>query len=280
MWACEVTHPTKAASRAQKGIADVPQRAIGMTMAYEEEHDYEEYQEHERSVRTFPIGVTVTGADDETAAHSLIRLALDFDFVEIGVLHSREEEGKPCYPSEKWRRRLERAARDNKVRLSAHLRGSFAADYMLGKLPSNFSGVPAYSYSRIQIDDCDLRGIVSMKVEQRHEAIIQSAMSPDMVAHAISSRPMDRLSILHRVSASAKMPRPQDVPRGVRMGLSLKIDKASLTRTLMDIPEGISWIEIGDDRVGFRGTFDTSRVRGILDDIKRHYAEASKRQNR
>lgn len=47
--------------------------------------------------------VTITGADDAVPVEALVAMALEFPFVEWGVLHSKMREGTRRYPGPPWR---------------------------------------------------------------------------------------------------------------------------------------------------------------------------------
>jgi phosphoribosylanthranilate isomerase len=78
--------------------------------------------------------VTITGADDDIHPIDLVPLADKYPFVEFGILFSKDRQGSPRYPSEKWLIELFKVLhlykyeRKKSIAVSAHLCGSYVTE--------------------------------------------------------------------------------------------------------------------------------------------------------
>lgn len=79
--------------------------------------------------------VTMTGADDGVNQEDLFRISEKFQFVEWGILLSRNSRGGNRFPSLKWMNRLEALDKDFydfEMQYSGHLCGGFVREFLMG----------------------------------------------------------------------------------------------------------------------------------------------------
>lgn len=102
--------------------------------------------------------ITVTGADDSTRLDFLLEVARDFPMVEFGILCSKNNAGRPRFPSLKWLKELQAICqgdyRGYKVRpqLSCHLCGSWVREFCLKGDTSFLEVLPIDIFQRIQLN--------------------------------------------------------------------------------------------------------------------------------
>ena len=109
--------------------------------------------------------VTFTGADDKTPIHEIVELAKDFPFVEVGILVSATNEGKPRYPSREWQRRLRDAALDADIDVAMHICGLYSQEFFHAEhSPWERIGPVKHCARRIQINGAPSHA--SMRISQ------------------------------------------------------------------------------------------------------------------
>ena len=79
--------------------------------------------------------VTVTGADDSVYPHKLYELAVEFPFVEFGILLSRNAMGSTRFPSRDWLVSLVECCAGSGMDFSGHICGSWVKEILLGAWP-------------------------------------------------------------------------------------------------------------------------------------------------
>lgn len=99
--------------------------------------------------------LTFTGADDSVDPIDIIKLSKEFPLIEWGILRSIKREGQSRYPSQKWRTELKKTIESDSVdvKLSAHLCGRLARDFIDGNLDSLENDPNTQlSYRRVQVN--------------------------------------------------------------------------------------------------------------------------------
>ncbi len=114
--------------------------------------------------------ITLTGADDTISPLDLASISKDYPFVEWGILFSANKQGQNRYPSNSWLEKLDKSTNN----FSAHLCGSYARNYLIGKDSISVDG-----FKRVQLnispylnDSLDILKNTLSKINQ--EYIIQS----------------------------------------------------------------------------------------------------------
>lgn len=80
--------------------------------------------------------VTITGADGSISPEELVKLSIQYPFVEWGILVSSKRFGTNRFPSIEWLRQLRLLKLENpSMALSCHLCGQYVRDFCIGELP-------------------------------------------------------------------------------------------------------------------------------------------------
>lgn len=227
--------------------------------------------------------VTITGADDSVDPMALAVLSRKYPIVEWGILFSGGRTGTPRYPSSAWISELTRTwnLRPD-MRLSAHLCGEFARDWMaVGSLPLSVA-VRALGpdsvrpFQRVQINGLDPAKVNPHKIDMERglEVIFQvrglEAIRP---AEELALRMGGEVSLLFDPSGGKGL-RPRDWPaqRGmVAMGYAGGITPENVLATLVDLHAVIGyqpgghplWVDMGSG-VRTDDKFDLEKVESVL----------------
>lgn len=144
--------------------------------------------------------VTISGADDQVSPAAMAALSANYPFVEWGILFSQSREGQSRYPSKKWRDEVVKLARTKqRMRLSAHLCGSYARSFMDGEdraLIGDYSGV----FERVQVNGFDAASAASFIEKARSlsafEFILQAPNERALFACTWIASTIGRCSVL------------------------------------------------------------------------------------
>jgi N-(5'phosphoribosyl)anthranilate (PRA) isomerase len=101
--------------------------------------------------------VSISGADDAVDPVDLLRLSVEFPFVEWGILYSEKRQGTPRYPSAEWRENLIglmlNTVRGKSLHLALHLCGKASRDVFEGKESRWFARKDFHApYERVQLN--------------------------------------------------------------------------------------------------------------------------------
>jgi hypothetical protein len=76
--------------------------------------------------------VTITGADNSIDPAELVKLSIEFPFVEWAILYSQKRNGTFRFPTMQWFTDLSKAIAYNDVNLSLHLCGYYVRNFLKG----------------------------------------------------------------------------------------------------------------------------------------------------
>jgi hypothetical protein len=101
--------------------------------------------------------ISISGADDGVDPVDLLKLSVEFPFVEWGILYSEKRQGTPRYPSPEWRENLIglmlNTARGKNLHLALHLCGQAARDVFEGRPSRWFAKKDFHApYERVQLN--------------------------------------------------------------------------------------------------------------------------------
>ncbi len=92
--------------------------------------------QNSKTKKTMITRFTITGADNSIRPIELLKLSLQFPFVEWGILVSRKQFGNARFPSLVWLHELEQLKRDSvsgqALNLSCHLCGAIVRELLMG----------------------------------------------------------------------------------------------------------------------------------------------------
>lgn len=233
------------------------------------------------------IGVTISGADEEVDPNDLIKLSLQFPFVEWGILWSATRKGSARYPTENWMWQLARSVGRRPVRCAAHFCGLNARELRAGNDAWLLDMSPIFR--RVQIN-----GWEPMMHEPEHNDPLFDATGrhPDlefvlqvrdvghvhaawMDAHTIKGYGGPKASLLFDPSGGRGVAPTEwpHAPSGIRMGFAGGITPESIESVVhalrmrppfwLDMESGVRT----DDR------FDLEKVRAVLAAVAPHVVE-------
>lgn len=225
--------------------------------------------------------VTITGADDAVDPTSLALLSREFPFVEWGVLRSATREGTPRYPSEMWRRRLEKEAGGTEMALAAHLCGRLTRDTLGGD--QHWVQTVGAEYDRVQLNGFRVGAAVAAHVGRYGvEWILQAPDEPlvDEAAALAASLPRNdacRVSILWDPSGGRGVrgdtwPYP---PYGIPIGFAGGITPDNVSRVLSELAARRHqyWIDMESGVRDLSDAFDLAKVRDVLEQAREFVAD-------
>lgn len=101
--------------------------------------------------------VSISGADDGVDPVDLLRLSVEFPFVEWGILYSEKRHGTPRYPTAEWRENLIglmlNTSRGKNLHLALHLCGKASRDVFEGNESRWFARKDFHApYERVQLN--------------------------------------------------------------------------------------------------------------------------------
>jgi hypothetical protein len=101
--------------------------------------------------------VSISGADDAIDPIDLLRLSVEFPFVEWGILYSEKRQGTPRYPSAEWRENLIglllNTVKGKNLHLALHLCGKASRDVFEGRDSKWFARKDFHApYERVQLN--------------------------------------------------------------------------------------------------------------------------------
>jgi hypothetical protein len=214
-----------------------------------------------------PIGVTITGADDNVDPHELLNLTLSFPFVEWGILISPRRSGTPRYPTNDWRRRFARIVGPHDPNVSAHYCGRLARELVAGTFPL-FGLHPIFE--RVQINGFAPGNIEHIRrMERDVEFILQCGnMSrlPELVMDAVA---LGNTSILLDASGGRGVEAPTWArpTSTVKLGYAGGIGPENVTSVLDALGDGAPcWIDM-ESGVRTNDAFDIAKVRSVLEQV-------------
>lgn len=221
--------------------------------------------------------VTITGADESVAPRTLLELSDQFPFVEWGILHSSDRNGRcPRYPSPNWRAYLAQHQSQDARRfaLSLHVCGE-AARHVLAGIGDVLQLSPM-PFRRIQLNGYDGR------LQPRHicanpgwEWILQCQDAPlssaaDHLERFRAANPRAQVSALLDVSGGRGkvlnyFPEP---PKGLPVGYAGGIgpdNVVEIIERVCAIPgEAETWIDM-ESGVRTDDAFDIDKVWRVLE---------------
>lgn len=214
-----------------------------------------------------PIGVTITGADDNVDPQMLVDLSKEFPFVEWGILLSISREGTPRYPSNAWMDALGFLVGPDDAAISAHCCGRFARDIVAGRAAL---GGLSPMFCRAQINGYEPGATKHLgDADSDREIILQCGKLADLpllVADAIN---ICNASILldasegHNVEATS-WARPTAT---VKLGYAGGIGPHNVTAVLDQLGDGAPfWIDM-ESGVRTDDQFDLVKVRSVLEQV-------------
>ena len=148
--------------------------------------------------------VTITGADDSVNINSLVDLQKKYPFVEWGILFSLKNTSHDRYPSSDWLGRFFAFIFKEKLNVSAHLCGTFAKEFMLGKIShDSIANTLSHLFPRLQINfnfktsgEFDLEKVVEfLKTKEKNEFIFQYNKSNESVLKDFLTKEKDLKNI-------------------------------------------------------------------------------------
>jgi hypothetical protein len=227
------------------------------------------------------VGVTLTGADDDTDIDDLLDLSKDFPFVEWGILLSMSRVGTPRYPTSRWgHEAVDRFEAHGIANLSGHLCDKWARDLLAGatgcldELHTDELHTPAFR--RIQINGFDpkdpvhVENVIRLVADYDAQVILQTRSKDDLPRSLVLAAEFKHLHVLYDPSGGRGA--VQDAGSwpesflGVYMGFAGGIGPDNVGDVLDDIgdrPEPF-WIDMEsalrtDDR------FDIDKCRKVLE---------------
>src|SRR5574340_1612433 len=97
--------------------------------------------------------VTFTGADDSIDPKDLLKISIDYPFVEWGILVSRSQEGNYRFPSSDWMLDLIHKTKGYNINLSMHICGRWLNDIIKeGNMTCHPLWVFKNKFNRIQLN--------------------------------------------------------------------------------------------------------------------------------
>ena len=219
----------------------------------------------------YHIGVTITGADDQTNPLDLVALSDKYPFVEWGVLNSHQREGSSRYPREGWiRRLLEIKGRNTRVAL--HLCGERSRQVMGGEDKWFRPFLPGCG--RIQLNGYvsggDQRGLRRLSQVYRAQFVLQCRDESDLQMAANEAALMDDASVLwDRSGGHGKeefdWPR---TPAGCRLGFAGGIGPDNVLDVLKAIgPRDPFWIDMESGVRDANNSLHLGKVVQVLEQV-------------
>jgi hypothetical protein len=217
--------------------------------------------------------VTISGADDLVDPGRLAALAIEFPFVEWGILFSRKRAGEPRYPSDKWREWLQGVVKDVSMDLSAHFCGALARETLAGK--GLHAELLTGEYGRIQLNgfESETEGLLRIIEDNPgHEWILQvrdrrSLQEAEGVCVVMSTNDLADVSILWDASGGRGLrsawPSLQGFPVPVGLAGGIGPDNIeAVAREAAALPY-VAWIDM-ESGVRTNDVFDLDKVKSVL----------------
>lgn len=224
-------------------------------------------------IRTYPIGVTITGADDNTNPREMRALSEEFPFLEWGLLCSAKRAGTSRYPSSTWIdqhtfRWPERA------RFSAHLCGQYARETIAGHAFMEMELTLASKLCRrVQINgyEAGLPGQLPRLAQKLGlEFILQCRHEADLLQCARDAETVRGSSVLFDPSGGRGI-EPfcwPATPAGCRLGFAGGIGPDNVLDVIRALgPRDLYWIDM-ETGVRTNDRLDLGKVRSVLEQVK------------
>lgn len=223
--------------------------------------------------------VTITGADDNVDQGDLFQLALDFPWLELGILYSHERSGAARYPSTMWRQGIFGLVGAN--RLALHFCGAASREAMAG-IGDSLPHVP--EGCRLQLNgfsNFKLPGLALAKARPDMEVVLQCG-SQEAIGQAVRLWGLHsgaRISALYDASGgrgihSAFWP---TAPSAMALGYAGGLNEFNVEATLHELvrqPGGDFWIDLETGARNGRDEFDVAKARRILE-LAKPFVEAT-----
>lgn len=218
--------------------------------------------------------VTITGADDLVDPRRLVDLSAEFPFVEWGILRSAAREGKPRYPSPRWRDTLAIVFDRAGVALmaAAHLCGSISRSAMGGG--ERWRWTCAIPYRRIQLNGWSSYRLPELRIADHFpdvEFIAQAIGASSFEESCAFVSEYKNMSVLYDPSGGSGLlieGFPIAEPP-VRIGYAGGISPLNVVSVLERIPISSrpTWIDM-ESGVRTDDRFDLDKVRAVLESCR------------
>lgn len=211
--------------------------------------------------------VTITGADDNVSYTALHNLALEFPFVEWGLLVSGKRSGEDRYPSAEWLHGFPKH-----LRHSLHLCGSDARAFMDGTRMLLVCGFA----SRIQLNGwspgaIDLAHVKEFSVQHQVEVILQCRRQEEIDAAYMEAAAIGGSVLLDASGGTGKTieeipaSRMVFVKTGYAGGLGQKT-AAHVVRSVRLRCDAPFWVDM-ESNVRTNNRLDLEKVRAVLEEV-------------
>jgi len=224
--------------------------------------------------------VTVTGADDSTDPKDLLKIQLQYPYVEWGILLSKSSEGSPRFPTKEW---LKDLSKYSELNLSGHLCGRWVRDLCAGQ--NTFSSErPAESllFKRFQLNFHSYQHLVTdqqrfaeaTKSLNADQIILQFDKVNDHLLKFLRSESIDAVPLFDTSGGAGILPNTwPDYLQGIYCGYAGGLSPTNLTEQMEKISKvcglGPIWID-AESRLRSRDNikFDLGLVKAFLEKAK------------
>lgn len=224
---------------------------------------------------TYPINVTITGADDDVHPRAMLALSEEFPFLEWGLLHSAKRMGTSRYPSTKWYSALEYMPRRAIMHFAVHLCGQSARETIAGHpfMEFEIGAAARRNCRRFQVNgyEAGLPGQLPRLARTLDvEFILQCRHVEELEQCARDAENVHGASVLFDVSGGRGV-RPAQwpaTPRGCRLGFAGGIGPDNVLDVIRAIgPRDPYWIDM-ESGVRTNDRLDLGKVRRVLEQVR------------